>query len=343
MNYRKFLHQKFRVARNMVLKRPILAVYDVTKLCNERCPMCNIWKTESDDMSLDEIEIRARDLEVFGIGYVFLQGGDPLMRNDIVDIIDIFLNHGIRPTVITNAIRLTPEIAEAIAARPCNLAISIDSLNPELYRQLRGVDTLSIVKDNIERIDYLRRKHKGSWSITTTVTKLTDLSDVKAMICYAEDHGFMYAIRPYITVEGAAGKRDETLVYKSSDVIKIFEYLLKKAYKENYLAAMMYEEHIKYIKGVRPMPQCDALNYSFCVNEKGIISPCLELPNLNLPLEQFDEYKHKYQDILNKCNCETPCFYGCAREIGVLWRKKWRILFRLPIIITQMVRYGNFF
>ena len=53
MNYRKFLHQKFRVARNMVLKRPILAVYDVTKLCNERCPMCNIWKTESDDMSLD--------------------------------------------------------------------------------------------------------------------------------------------------------------------------------------------------------------------------------------------------------------------------------------------------
>ena len=76
--------QKFKVLRNLLTKRPILTIFDVTKLCNQRCPMCNIWKTESHDMSLDEIEIKASELQRFGIGYVFLQGGEPLVRKDIV-------------------------------------------------------------------------------------------------------------------------------------------------------------------------------------------------------------------------------------------------------------------
>ncbi len=82
--------QKFRVARNVLIKRHILTIIDVTKLCNQRCLMCNIWKTKSKDMPLEKIERRARQLKRFGIGYVFLQGGNPLVRRDIIRIIDIF-------------------------------------------------------------------------------------------------------------------------------------------------------------------------------------------------------------------------------------------------------------
>ena len=64
----KLLISKCRVMRNMMLKRPILAIFDVTKLCNQRCPMCNIWKTKSEDMSLESIEQKAKELKKFGIG-----------------------------------------------------------------------------------------------------------------------------------------------------------------------------------------------------------------------------------------------------------------------------------
>lgn len=94
----KLLAQKFRVFRNMLIHRPILAVFDVIKLSNS------------------------------GIGYVFLQGGDPLIRKDIIQIADIFLLNGIKPTIITNGILLTRPHAEQIASRECNLAISIDSM-----------------------------------------------------------------------------------------------------------------------------------------------------------------------------------------------------------------------
>ncbi len=338
----KLLISKCRVMRNMMLKRPILAIFDVTKLCNQRCPMCNIWKTKSEDMSLESIEQKAKELKKFGIGYVFLQGGDPLVRKDIIDIVDVFLKNGIRPTIITNGILLNPKTAEEIAKRECNLAISIDSLIPERYALLRGTDTLRRVQRNIAAIDDLKGKHKGNWSITTTVTKMTELKDVQAIRKYAYRHGFMYAIRPYITVSGTAGKKDEKLVYDYRDVLNIFEYMLRKAQKENLFAALIYEEHINYIMG-KDMPECDAMNYSFLMKETGEIAPCIEFPDKKIDLKKFGKEKKKYKKMLHHCNCTTPCFYNDAREIGYLWRKKWKILLHFPSLVRQMRRYGNFF
>lgn len=338
----KLLTQKIKVLRNVVFKRPILTIFDVTKLCNQRCPMCNIWKTESKDMSLEEIDHHARMLSKFGVGYVFLQGGDPLVRKDIIDIVDIFLKYGIRPTIITNGILLKPDLAKEIARRPCNLAISIDSMIAERYKVLRGVDTLGKVRKNIEAIDFLKNKHKGNWSITTTVTKMTELSDVKDIMHFAYKHGFMYAIRPYITVSGTAGKADEKLLYDYADVLDTFEYMLKRARKENFFASLIYEEHIKYIKGTK-MPECDALNYSFLMKETGELAPCIEFPELKVNLRTFKRDKKTYKKKLDRCNCETPCFYNDAREIGFLWRKKWQIIVNFPKVLLQMKRYGNFF
>lgn len=339
---KKLLAAKIRAAKNMIQKKPILTIFDVTKLCNQRCPMCNIWKSKSNDMEIDEIKERVDELRKFGIGYVFLQGGDPLVRKDIIQIVDIFLKAGIRPTIITNGILLNPKTAEEIARRECNLAISIDSFIPERYAVLRGTDTLGRVKKNIEAIDYLKGRHKGNWSITTTVTKMTELKDVKAIRKYAYQHGFMYAIRPYITVSGTAGKKDEKLVYDYQDVLDIFDYMLKRARKENYFASLIYEEHINYIMG-KKMPECDALNYSFLMKETGDIAPCIEFPDKKVDLRGFKDSKKKYKKMLDQCNCSTPCFYNDAREIGFLWRKKWKILCHFPSVIRQMRRYGNFF
>ena len=332
--------QKFRVLRNMLTRRPILAVFDVTKLCNQRCPMCSIWKTSSNDMSLQEIKQKAEKLRKFGVGYVFLQGGDPLIRKDIVEIVDTFLQNGIHPTVITNGILLTESLAEQIAARPCNLAISIDSMIPERYAVLRGADTLERVKANIQAVSHL--KHKGNWSITTTVTKMTELADVKNIMNFAYSHGFMYAVRPYITVSGNAGRKDEKLTYDAGDVLEIFRYMLEKARHDNYLASLIYEEHINYINGEK-MPECDALKYSMLMKETGQIAPCIEFPDLAVELDSLREYQAKYMETFTRCNCNTPCFYNNAREIGFLWRKKWKALVHLPLILSQIIRYGNFF
>ena len=156
-------------------------------------------------------------------------------------------------------LRLKPEIAREIARRPCNLAISIDSMIPERYHTLRGVDTLELVKKNLDAAAGHGFSHKGNWFITTTVTKMTELSDVKEIMRFAYDHDMMFAIRPYITVSGTAGKKDEKLTYQYDDVLDIFQYMLERARKENFFASLIYEEHIRYMRGNK-MPECDAMN-----------------------------------------------------------------------------------
>lgn len=328
-------------AKNILLHKPVLAIYDTTKLCNQNCPMCNIRKDKSDKMSLQEIEKTASALEKFGVRYVFIQGGEPLIRKDITEVVDIFIKHSIKPTVITNGVLLTREIAEKLASRRCNLSISIDSLMPEQYAYLRGSDDLNKVMRNIENIADITDRC-GNWAITSTITKQSSFSDIKNIHDYAKQKGFMFAIRPYIAVTGVAGKHDGNLTYSKEDVLEIFEYFLKNAKEENYLAYLVYKEHINYIKG-KSMPSCDAMKFSFLLKENGDFAPCIEMPEKIFSLDNFTAQKKAVKESLKKCNCEHPCFYNDAREIGILYRNIPRLILNSPKIIMQMMKYKSFF
>ncbi|MBO5410867.1 MAG: radical SAM protein [Clostridia bacterium] len=328
-------------AKNIILKRPLLAVYDTTKLCNQRCPMCNIYKERSENMTPEQIETVAASLKKAGVKYVFIQGGEPLIRKDIIRIIDIFIKNSIKPTVITNGVLLTRETAKAIAARRCNLSISIDSLIAEKYAYLRGSDDLATVLKNISDVADITER-LGNWSITSTITKQSSFEDILNISRFAKENGFMYAIRPYISVTGTAGRPDGSLTYSQQDVLEIFEHFLAIAKKENYLAYLVYKEHIKYIKG-EPMPPCDAMKFSFLLKENCDMAPCIEMPDKNFTFEDFAKRKKEFAPLICKCNADHPCFYNDAREIGTLYRNIPRLLLHSPQIAVQMLRYKSFF
>ena len=327
--------------RNVLFKKPLLAIYDTTKLCNQHCPMCNIRKNHSENMSLAELEETVKKLRRNGVGYVFIQGGEPLMRKDIIDVVDIFIKYSVKPTVITNGALLTKQLARQLADRRCNLAISIDSLERERYAYLRGSDDLPQVLKIIDEIAGITDRC-GNWSITTTITRQSSFEDVKNIHAYAKEKGFMFAIRPYIAMTGNAGRKDENLVYSQEDVLAIFEHFLNIAKKENYLASLVYREHIRYIKG-EPTPPCDAMKYSFLLKENGDMAPCIEMPDKKFTFETFSADKRKYKPLFAQCNREHPCFYNDAREIGILYRNVWKLALHAPQILLQMKRYKSFF
>jgi hypothetical protein len=79
------------------------------------------------------------------------------------------------------------------------------------------------------------------------------------------------------------------------------------------------------------------------MSPRGLFAPCLEFTNESLPLEALLRHKKTWLLRAAVCNKNTPCFYGCTREIGILWREKWRILAHFPGIVKQLFKYGNFF
>lgn len=332
----------FKTFFSLLMEKPILVIFDVTRLCNERCRMCNIWRTKSDDMDVEEIKKIAKKLSGQGVSYVHLQGGDPTMRSDILEIVDAFNAVKIKPTFITNGILLKGALAEGLAARHCNVSVSIDTLDRETFKYIRGVDQLDTVVENIKNAPPPEKRH-GNWSIGTTITGLSTLEEIKMLEQFAGNYNFMFAIRPYVHTLGNAGKEDDKLVYHNiPETVEIFEYMRDKARKNNYIASILYDEGIRYVKR-DPFPRCDALRRSFVMSPQGKIAPCIEFTGESDEYETIQKNKKDWFERCDACNKATPCFYNDVREIGIIWKSKWRLFFHFPQIARQMLKYGNFF
>ncbi len=76
------------------LKRPLYLTLFVTNRCNSRCQHCFNWRNEKDwqnELTLQEIEGIAKQIgPVEGAG---VSGGEPMLREDIDRIDDIFIEH----------------------------------------------------------------------------------------------------------------------------------------------------------------------------------------------------------------------------------------------------------
>jgi len=336
------LSRYFRIFSSLLKKRPILLVFDVTRLCNQRCIMCNIWRETSEDLGLTEIKKMAELMRAEGLGYVFLQGGEPTLRKDLVRLVDIFIEAGLKPTVITNALLMRGDLPGQLAARPCNVAFSLDTMKPEIFKTLRGLDALDTVVANIRAASRIKPR-QGNWAIRATVTSLSTLEDIQALESFSAECGLMFAAGPYTYVAGTAGRPDDRLAFSEPGrILEIFEYLRDKARKSNFLASLVYDGHISYIKG-EPPPMCDALTRSMVMSSKGEFAPCIEFSREAAPLDVLKARKKEWLRRCAECNEKTPCILNDAREIGLLWRKKWPILWHSPQIAAQLLRYGNFF
>ncbi len=310
--------------KNLLLRKPFLIVFDVTKRCNSKCNMCSIWKHPSklkDELTLKQIKKIFNELHSFGIKQVLLQGGEPLLRKDIFEIIKLLINIGLKPSLITNGLLLDKKTAIKLSRLKCNVTISFDSLKKERYLKIRGVDLFERVKKNIQFASKIKQK-KGNWFLNATISELNQDEIIK-LYDFSRKHGFGFFAFPYNYAINKASAKDDVLIFKNKKkIINSFNKLLNKSIKEkDIINELISKEIIEYLKGSYNKP-CDALKYSLMLDEQGRISPCIEKPF------EFDLKKKSIKEVwpdfnflgVKQCYLNTPCFYGCTRSTGVLIR-----------------------
>jgi GTP 3',8-cyclase len=128
----------------------------VTDRCNERCLYCmpegyHGWERQADHLTAAELIRVVRVAAGLGFRKFRLTGGEPLLRHDLVEIVQGM--HAIPGVEViglsTNGTRLAAHAAALHAAGLRTVNISLDALNPELYRQLTGgqvADVLAGIK-----------------------------------------------------------------------------------------------------------------------------------------------------------------------------------------------------
>lgn len=119
----------------------------VTERCNFRCIYCHNEgqgspvappsAPRSDEMSPQEIERIVRTATEFGVQRVKLTGGEPLVRDDLAEIIRRLAPH-VEVSLTTNGSMLEARAADLKAAGLARLNVSVDSLDPREFENIRG-------------------------------------------------------------------------------------------------------------------------------------------------------------------------------------------------------------
>lgn len=123
----------------------------VTQECNLSCIYCHREgeRAPLESLSTSEIGNVLSTAAKFDIRSVKFTGGEPLLREDLVDIIRL-VPGSMESSITTNGILLADYAAELKKAGLSRVNISLDSLNPDTYKKITGSNRLSDVLSGIE-------------------------------------------------------------------------------------------------------------------------------------------------------------------------------------------------
>jgi cyclic pyranopterin phosphate synthase len=118
----------------------------ITPRCNLDCFYCHAEGEvhPREELSLEEIQEILRVGAKFGIRSVKFTGGEPLLRNDILDIVRA-VPDGIEASLTTNGTLLEGLAHDLKAAGLSRVNVSLDTLRPERYQSITKKDLLDHV------------------------------------------------------------------------------------------------------------------------------------------------------------------------------------------------------
>ncbi|MBN1485556.1 MAG: radical SAM protein [Chloroflexia bacterium] len=171
----------------------------VTTRCNSRCLYCSTWHNQAADLDheTDEFFSLFGDLEKLGVQEILLSGGEPLLRADLIEIIDRAVEMGFSTRLITNGRLLQNDLAYALAsAGLTKIAVSLDSLVPEVYFKVRGMP-LKPVLDGLESLRRVRDAHFPALKIALyAVIHRFNVDSLVELVDFAESQGFQSYVQP---------------------------------------------------------------------------------------------------------------------------------------------------
>ncbi len=145
-------------------KIPVIVSCVLTWRCNYTCKYCAVWKNNPDELSTDEILRLIKEMKNAKTAVLSLTGGEPLLREDIGQIIQYARECKIYVTMNSNGSLVKRKIDDIM---PLNrLSISLDG-DKSIHEIHRGKGTY---KKTIEGIR-TAKEHGLNVDITTVITK----------------------------------------------------------------------------------------------------------------------------------------------------------------------------
>lgn len=125
------------------MRTPRTIDISITNNCNLNCSYCSDFTEDSslhEDLPIEEWSQFFTELNHCATISIAIAGGEPLVRPDIIPILQCIVNNRMRYSILTNGILVTDKMAKWISSskRCDSVQVSIDGSCPETHDSFRG-------------------------------------------------------------------------------------------------------------------------------------------------------------------------------------------------------------
>ena len=300
--------------RNLAQRRPVLAIFEACLRCNSQCGYCDLPLNQGrDELSRQDIQqIFTKLYHDDGIRYLFIQGGEPLLRKDLWGILEDLAAIGFNLGLVTNGTLLKPAFVNHLATLPISISVSLDTLNRARYASIRGADQLPQVLEGIAHL-----KNFPHAKYVTCIISEKNRNDVLDVVQFARSHGFIPVVGAYHWGIERYGKVDLALQYERSAAIHAFEQVYESGMVPSGYFRQYLQDNIRWLQG-KSLAPCDAGRYSVSIDASGNVAPCYALqPAGNLLDTSLEDILARMdRSAIKQCSDKSSCNLLCSRVIG---------------------------
>lgn len=267
-------------------ERPIISLrITLTNRCNVNCVYCHHdgMVSSKQEMTADELYTICKIAKNIGVKKIRLSGGEPLIRKDIVEVVEKIASLGFKDISMTTNGTLLEKYAQGLKdAGLDRVNVSLDTLNRETYEFITRKDYLESAKAGI-----LKAVEVGLYPVKINMVIMKDINqnEIKDMFYFCKENNIVLQLIELIESENCDDDKFSADYHYKLDMI---EERLSDMADEVHERKFMQGRKKYYIDGgeievVKPVD-----NSTFCANcsrlritPDGKIKPCL-LRNDNL-------------------------------------------------------------
>lgn len=201
---------------------------EITQQCNLRCRHCYLaaGRVAEDELSTAELKALLRSLkEVDGISVAF-GGGEPLMREDCLELLEYATSLGLIISLGTNGTLIDRNLAQAIARLPVKVQVSLDGATAQTHDKIRGKGNFALA---VRGIDHLIAEGKAKDLLIAYTVMKPNVYEVPKIIEFAMERQIPVIQFPPLTSAGRARKRWNEIRLSDEEQLWFWEYITGKA------------------------------------------------------------------------------------------------------------------
>jgi len=284
---------KYHAAGRIYTPKPLYSSLRATRRCNSRCIMCPDWRRQVDpgsELTLKEIAEVYRNPLFNSLKRFGLSGGEPTLREDLVQIAEVVLEccpsvkeivlttNGLEPDLVTEKVEGLLSVIERRNLDKFSVVVSVDGYGDTFQRIRRVPRAFERVSETLGRLKELKLK-KPFHLYSTCVVQPSNIDNLVQLARFGRELGLPISYVPVRIIDSRVSGvcQSDMSIFTDEELRKLKDIFTNEL--EPYLkpsSILIWREYFKIAGGEKRKLPCYLLYFFAEVDSDGTLRICVQ-------------------------------------------------------------------